>query len=633
MGKPKVMLALINDTDRLSTTMHDSLQTISQYLQLPHAELSSMNEDLALHFVKLSTAIRDFTIDFTFSRIRAYDAQLLRNEIQGVIRALLAIRPQTTLFASLDDEKPQSPVELVRLRLADPTRNLLSTMRDAVHAVASTILKMAGMSADVPTKDPGTSITQALFDLVTAKKVFDEADADMLAHDDVTEAYSDSIEVIELFLFVHPIRQAADNVELLTRHVLSMEQQKLSWRIQAPSYPWHKAVDRSNKQVRHDRGGLTAGFYFRTKSQLERTLAELLSTHYVPTNYNDHAKAHVDSSRQDSSTARHHTTRYRAWLLVHRLQGFESRFALKVTLVTTLLSIPAWLPQSRDWWNRHQSWWAVVAVWLMMHPRVGGTFQDLFTRCFCAVLGAVWGALAFHAGTGNPYVMATFAAVYLLPMLHRFTQSSHPRSGFVGCVTFVVVSLDAYTECGGPSLVDVAWTRGVAFVVGITAAVVVNWVLWPFVARHELRKSVATMMLHLSLLYRGVIAKYVYPTDGQRPTREDVERSEMLEGRLREGFVRVRQLLDLTGHEIVSLSFNVSIHFLHSSLHTCEIYGHQADSRHPPSSVFGLHSILSLTRTLYLLSPASTNTSSSCANRLSTSSPPFSLLTPQWRKH
>ena len=540
--------------------MHDSLHTVSQYLKLPHAELSSMNEDLALHFVKLSTAIRDFTIDFTFSRFKAYDAQLLRNEIQGVIRALLAIRPQTTLFAGLDNQKLPSLVELVRLRLAEPTKNLLSTMRVAVCAVDSTILRMAGMHGDVSTREPRTNLPQALMNLTTAKKVFDEADANMLAHDDVEEAYSDSIEVIELFLFVHPIRQAVDNVELLTRHVLSMEQQKLPWRIQAPSYPWHKAVDRSNKQVRHDRGGLTAGFYFRTKSQLERTLAELLSTHYVPANYNDDAKAHTDSSWQDRSKTQH-SARHKAWLLIHRLQGFESRFALKVTLVTTLLSIPAWLPQSRDWWNNHQSWWAVVAVWLMMHPRVGGTFQDLFTRCFCAVLGAIWGALAFHAGSGNPYVMAMFATIYLLPMLHRFTQSSHPRSGFVGCVTFVVVSLDAYTERGGPSVVDIAWTRGMAFVVGITAAVVVNWVLWPFVARHELRKSVAAMMLHLSLLYRGVIAKYVYPTDGQRPTREDVERSEMLEGRLREGFVRVRQLLDLTGHEIVSLSFNISIPF------------------------------------------------------------------------
>jgi hypothetical protein len=34
--------------------------------------------------------------------------------------------------------------------------------------------------------------------------------------------------------------------------------------------------------------------------------------------------------------------------------------------------------------------------------RVGGNVQDLFTRVLCAVLGSVWGGLAYFAGNGNP---------------------------------------------------------------------------------------------------------------------------------------------------------------------------------------------------------------------------------------
>lgn len=149
--------------------------------------------------------------------------------------------------------------------------------------------------------------------------------------------------------------------------------------------------------------------------------------------------------------------------------------------------------------------------------------------------------------------MAVFAAIIMIPMLYRFTQSSHPRSGLAGCVAFTVVSLSAYTDHGADGVVHVAWTRGMAFVVGITAAVMVNWIIWPFVARHELRKSVSTMMLHMAILYRGVVAKYIYYSEGEAPTSKDLERSEMLEGRLREAFVRIRQLLELTRHEIVSL--------------------------------------------------------------------------------
>ena len=161
----------------------------------------------------------------------------------------------------------------------------------------------------------------------------------------------------------------------------------------------------------------------------------------------------------------------------------------------------------------------------MSHPRVGGNFQDLITRCLCAVLGAVWGGLAYGVNGGNPYVMAVFAAIYMLPMIYRFTQSSHPRSGIVGCISFVVVSLSAKANDGLPSVVHIAWTRGLAFMVGVVAAVIVNWILWPFVARHELRKALSAMMIYSSIIYRGVVAKYVYYEQGEEPTREDVERS------------------------------------------------------------------------------------------------------------
>lgn len=52
------------------------------------------------------------------------------------------------------------------------------------------------------------------------------------------------------------------------------------------------------------------------------------------------------------------------------------------------------------------------------------------------------------------------------------------------------------------------------------------------------------------LTHTGVVSKYVYFEEGMEPTPDDIERSEMLEGRLREGFVRIRQLLVLTRHEL-----------------------------------------------------------------------------------
>lgn len=47
----------------------------------------------------------------------------------------------------------------------------------------------------------------------------------------------------------------------------------------------------------------------------------------------------------------------------------------------------------------------------------------------------------------------------------------------------------------------------------------------------------------LSLTPLDVVANYVYFDEGEDPTPDDITRSEMLESRMREGFVRVRQLL------------------------------------------------------------------------------------------
>jgi uncharacterized membrane protein YgaE (UPF0421/DUF939 family) len=139
-----------------------------------------------------------------------------------------------------------------------------------------------------------------------------------------------------------------------------------------------------------------------------------------------------------------------------------------------------------------------------MRSSVGGNIQDLFTRALCAVLGSVWGGVSFAAGHGNPYITAVFAVIFMAPMLYRFTQSSHPRSGLVGCISFTVVSLAEHTAGGLPSVVTIALSRGTAITVGVVASIIVNWILWPFVARHDLRKGISSMLFYCSIIYRSM---------------------------------------------------------------------------------------------------------------------------------
>lgn len=122
----------------------------------------------------------------------------------------------------------------------------------------------------------------------------------------------------------------------------------------------------------------------------------------------------------------------------------------------------------------------------------------------------------------------------------------------MACITFTAISLRMYTDgtTTKHSIVKIAWTRGASFVAGIVVAVVVNWVVWPFVARHELRKSLSSMLLSLGICYRGVVAKYIYHEVGKGPSAEDIKISRIQEEKLREGCLGMRELLDMTRHEI-----------------------------------------------------------------------------------
>lgn len=72
---------------------------------------------------------------------------------------------------------------------------------------------------------------------------------------------------------------------------------------------------------------------------------------------------------EDESITRTARAGHSIWTVMHRLQGFETRFGLKTALVTSLLAIPAWLTQSNGWWDDYEIWWAVVIAWLLTGPR------------------------------------------------------------------------------------------------------------------------------------------------------------------------------------------------------------------------------------------------------------------------
>lgn len=401
-------------------------------------------------------------LDITMTRFRPDDIVELRNLMQAVIRALLTLKTDTYLFEEPEAERdiiitvdgPASgtfdnvkSTEVLNEEdasrraigeLRDPTKLMLSCMTEALRGCDAALMDQSSHRKYLgPSPDISSSLLPLLTSLDQAKSAFDAVESKLVGSgQQLSDSSMQDGHVVQLFVFARHVREAAAAIENMVYKVKAM-QETCSWpRLCLPSYPFWKAIHRTNAQVRHDRGGVTAGSYHVTFAEIAHLLDKIKSSEHKPILRGDDDDddmglevqgSHTMDAEADASVApKRNRLRYRIWRVLYRLQGFESRYAFKVCLVTTLLSVPGYLDQSKGWWDEYEFWWAVAVGWLALHPRVGGNVQDLVTRGLLAILGAAWSGAAYAAGNGNPYVMAVFAAVYMLPMLYRFTQSSHP---------------------------------------------------------------------------------------------------------------------------------------------------------------------------------------------------------------
>lgn len=541
----------------LAAALDKSFRTMQESLIIPRPRNTRLRRRLAKTFMDMSLAYRDMRIDITITRFRPVDVRELRNLVQGVVRALLSMDTDTDLFEDWttpeiivggpdsDDESIDAGRKVART-LSAPTREVLACMSESMQRSHAALMDLSGWRKHFgPPQDVSSDLIPVQARFNNALAAFDAAESSLLASG-TTESYDS--QAVELFVFARHVREAAATIVNLMNKVHEMHLHSNRKRLNLPTYPPWKAIYRTNAQVRHDRGGVTAGMYQATFAEIAQLLEPVKVGKENRQSY-EAVTGPEEPSIRGQPASRRDKLGYRIWTVLHRLQGFESRYALKVAVLTSALALPAWLSDG-SWWNRYEAWWAVCMGWIMIHPRVGGNVQDLFTRAFAAILGAAWSGAAHAAGNGNPYVIAVFAAIYMIPMMYRFTQSSHPRSGLVGCLSFTVISLSLRDHPGVSSAALQGVHKGLVFFVGTTTPIVVNWFLWPFVARHELRSALSSMLFFMSVMYRNVVANYVYFDEGKDPTPEVITRSEMLESRMREGFVRIRQLLVMTRHEL-----------------------------------------------------------------------------------
>lgn len=207
---------------------------------------------LAQTFVNLSQAYRDLVLDFSIALFRPKDVRVLRNRIQGVVRALLGLRHDTKLFelaeesgpdistgkqAAPDDfvvdiEKQGTPettkeydiLRFVASNLAEPTNDLVSAIRSALQSCDAVLMDMCGHRRYLgpPTEISG-DIAGSLVKLRKQIIAFSGCQDSVLASDKLPPVYAEFPEVCtsgrfssaDFILISH---SSPFNLHCLTRH-------------------------------------------------------------------------------------------------------------------------------------------------------------------------------------------------------------------------------------------------------------------------------------------------------------------------------------------------------------------------------------------------------------------------------
>ncbi|CAN6671569.1 protein Bre4p [Trichomonascus vanleenenianus] len=542
--------------------------------------ISMSNDDVIRHEAKrkltvaalnLSSAFREMSCEFTLSTFATRQVLSLRNEMQVAISRLKTIPTPSTLFHVYYEDDFGDPVRVQGAEKEDGHAELISQLHEIFAAPVKALIEdaigalKAGHAYITYMKVGKGSMESVAKDLKDSKQKLDEglSHLSQATHNFLSkrrhELYEETIpqELLDIMLYIHYMFEATKNLATVVSTMNGFVEKKRSWRLSRPIYPFKRAFQKTTERITHDRGGESAAYYFQAKRDVDESFKQSYRL-----------RDEIGNEKRNQKLTDAHGLRYKVWQTLHALQGYESRFALKSAIVCTILSLPAWLVSSREWYEAYNGWFSVIIAFTTMHPRVGGNAKDYLVRSLFCVSGSIWAGIANRAGYGNPYALAFLGSAFMIPAFYRFLLLNHPRSGILACFAFTLTSLgyDAKTR----NIFTETWIRMVCLLVGLSVTTLISWIFWPFVARHEVRKQTAVMLSHVSQCYQSVTDRYLYRDETDELNELTLRMSEVREARMIQSLYALEKLLHSTLHEPrVRGTFDQAPYV--ALIHSCEV--------------------------------------------------------------
>ncbi|KAF9337974.1 hypothetical protein BG006_001075 [Podila minutissima] len=236
--------------------------------------------------------------------------------------------------------------------------------------------------------------------------------------------------------------------------------------------------------------------------------------------------------------------RYRLWEGLQPFKSDEVKFGLKMAAALTFIGLWSWL----DWDNRYlasdRGQWAMMTVMAVLSPTVGATFSVCAMRIIGTLIGSSWALLTYLAYPMNPYVILAMMTILAFTVAFLMLESKHPLMGVIMMLSYSSVTFISYLDDTDETIVHLFYKQAVTVIEGILIAVVMNSLLWPTLARRELRKEIAILIGRQGALFAELINN-----ESQNANDPDRLAFQYVEHQLQTKLIKISQLLELSASE------------------------------------------------------------------------------------
>lgn len=242
--------------------------------------------------------------------------------------------------------------------------------------------------------------------------------------------------------------------------------------------------------------------------------------------------------------------RYKLWLCVRYVQGYDFKFALKMCFAVGILTLPVYIPGYYEWYNAIRGQWAALTVIMVMSPTSGGTLSSGLWRLVGTLVGAFTAWAIMEIDDSTAYLLSGFSFFFALPSFYIHFSTSYSKVAIIVLTTYIVIGFGQYlTPNYYETISERVWLRTATLVVGLVTALILNWMVWPFIARDAVRKNLGSTIGDLGDYYSYVMGTFLYHDEMVPPTEGDYKKAIKIEKKMEKILDTCNELLKLTDHE------------------------------------------------------------------------------------